>query len=385
MQNEGYDIDIINGYLIVRHVPYVNERHELSYGILVSDLDLANNVTIEPKSHVARWAGDYPYFKDGRKMESLVNAPDKTVVNQEIVTKYLFSQKPQSGHYDDYYAKVTTYIRILESQAEALDGNATARIFPVIKYDDVDKGVFCYIDTSSSRSGITSVTRKLESSKIGIVGLGGTGSYILDLVAKTPVLEIHLFDGDYFLQHNAFRSPGAPSSGDIERRIKKVTWFSELYSRIRRNIFPHDFWLDASNLDNLNSLGFVFLCVDRGSDRRLIIDYLSSHGIPFIDTGIGVHFESEDTLGGQVRITTFTNGDFENIKRRIPIGDDADNEYSSNIQIAELNSLSASLAVIKWKKLLGFYSDSSMELSTSYMITENLLINEEIRNETEKV
>jgi hypothetical protein len=37
-------------------------------------------------------------------------------------------------------------------------------------------------------------------------GLGGTGSYILDLVSKTPVNEILLFDSDDFLQHNAFRS-----------------------------------------------------------------------------------------------------------------------------------------------------------------------------------
>ncbi|WP_318271316.1 ThiF family adenylyltransferase [Sphingobacterium cellulitidis] len=46
---------------------------------------------------------------------------------------------------------------------------------------------------------------KLERQKIAIIGLGGTGAYILDMVAKTPVKEIHLFDGDSFDQHNAFR------------------------------------------------------------------------------------------------------------------------------------------------------------------------------------
>jgi hypothetical protein len=41
--------------------------------------------------------------------------------------------------------------------------------------------------------------KKLELGKIAIIGLGGTGSYVLDLAAKTPVKEIHLFDGDKFL------------------------------------------------------------------------------------------------------------------------------------------------------------------------------------------
>jgi tRNA A37 threonylcarbamoyladenosine dehydratase len=51
---------------------------------------------------------------------------------------------------------------------------------------------------------------------------GGTGSYVLDFVAKTPVKEIHLFDGDIFDQHNAFRAPGAPSGEELEQRLKKV-------------------------------------------------------------------------------------------------------------------------------------------------------------------
>ena len=54
------------------------------------------------------------------------------------------------------------------------------------------------------------------------MGLGGTGSYVLDLVAKTPVWEIHLFDGDAFLQHNAFRSPGAPSLDELEAQPPKA-------------------------------------------------------------------------------------------------------------------------------------------------------------------
>ena len=67
--------------------------------------------------------------------------------------------------------------------------------------------MFKYVDTASSRVGIGAVTEKLKVGPLAIVGLGGTGSYILDLVAKTPVAEIHLFDGDKLGQHNAFPLP----------------------------------------------------------------------------------------------------------------------------------------------------------------------------------
>jgi hypothetical protein len=40
--------------------------------------------------------------------------------------------------------------------------------------------------------------------RIAIVGVGGSGSYILDQVAKTWVDRIDLFDGDVFENHNAF-------------------------------------------------------------------------------------------------------------------------------------------------------------------------------------
>ena len=32
--------------------------------------------------------------------------------------------------------------------------------------------------------------------KVAVIGLGGTGSYLLDALAKCPVAEIHLYDDD---------------------------------------------------------------------------------------------------------------------------------------------------------------------------------------------
>lgn len=101
--------------------------------------------------------------------------------------------------------------------------------------------VFKYPDTNSSRAGIEFLNRKFENQKIAIIGLGGTGSYILDQVAKTPVKEIHIFDGDEFQLHNAFRSPGAVSSEKLETEngIKKVDYYYGIYSNMHAGIKVH--------------------------------------------------------------------------------------------------------------------------------------------------
>ncbi len=50
-----------------------------------------------------------------------------------------------------------------------------------------------------------------------------------------------------------------------------------------------------------------------------------------------------------------------------PTADDAEDIYKTNIQIGELNALNASLAVIKFKQLRGFYGD---ETQLSHLLFE---------------
>ena len=96
---------------------------------------------------------------------------------------------------------------------------------------------------------------------IGIIGVGGTGSYVLDQVAKTPVSEIHLFDGDVFCQHNAFRAPGAPTKEILELSQKKVDYLSELYGHMHKGIVAHPTYVNETNVEELSGLDFVFLCL----------------------------------------------------------------------------------------------------------------------------
>ena len=223
------------------------------------------------------------------------------------------------------------------------------------------------------------VTKKLALSRVAIVGLGGTGSYVLDLVAKTPGKEIHIFDGNVYSTHNAFRAPAAPSIEELRAQHPKVIYFKNLYSKMHRGIIAHETYVDASNVSELQSMDFVFLCLDKNEPKKIIIAKLEEYGIPFVDVGMGLILKN-DMLTGILRVTTSTAEQRQHVweKRRIPLGEaDEDNEYDKNIQIADLNAFNAVLAVIKWKKLFGFYADQEKEFFSTYTIDCNMLISED--------
>jgi hypothetical protein len=376
LRDEGYDVEVRSSYLLIKDVPYLNSTKQIKRGILVSELTLAGDVTTTPSTHVVDFTGDHPCDRDGSPIAKIKHQSVQKQIDKDLTVQHSFSSKPTGG-YKDYHEKMTTYVAIVASPACAIDPDVTAQTFPVIE-SAAEESVFNYIDTASSRADINMVTGKLERlRKIAIVGLGGTGSYVLDLVAKTPVQEIHLFDGDAFLQHNAFRSPGAPSIHELRPAPKKAVHFKDLYSKMRRGIVAHPEYIDEANVDQLREMDFVFLCADGA--KKLIIENVEAFGIPFVDVGMGVYM-TDDSLGGILRVTSSTPKHREHVraKNRIPFSDgDGNNDYARNIQIADLNALNAALAVIKWKKLFGFYLDLEREHHTTYTIDGNMLLNED--------
>jgi hypothetical protein len=377
LKEDGYEVEVRANHLVLRNVPYVNSKREVKRGLLVSTLNLAGQVTAKPDTHVALFAGEHPCDRHGRPLTKIVNGSSPQNLGDGLVVDHSFSSKPASG-YQDYHHKMTTYADMLSSHAAAIDPTATAKTFRVVEAEDPDS-VFEYLDTASSRAGIYAVSQKLALPKVAIIGLGGTGSYVFDMVAKTPVHEIHLFDGDHYLQHNAFRSPGAATLAELRAAPKKVHYLRDRYAPMRRNIVAHDFHIDASNADCLDGMAFVFLCVDRGDAKRPIIEKLEALGIPFVDVGMGIDLV-DDKLQGIVRVTTSTERMRAHVRDKKRIGlsaGAADDLYAKNIQIADLNALNAALAVIRWKKLFGFYLDLDDEHHCTYTLDGNMLLNED--------
>lgn len=383
LRDEGYDITIISGHVVVRSVPYVNSQREVKRGTLIMKLVAANDVAGPPDDHTARFAGEHPCQADGTPIEKIRHSSNRTDHGGGLFSDHMFSAKPKpAGNYPDYYAKVTAYVAILGAAVHALDPSCKATTFPLVKPGDDESTVFKYMDTASSRAEINAVTSKLEAiGKVAIVGLGGTGSYVLDLLAKTPVREIHVFDGDTFFQHNAFRCPSAASGEELEERLSKAAYFSRIYEKMRNGIVSHPYYIDESNVGDLRDMAFVFLCLDRGGAKKYIVEKLEEFGVPFIDVGMGVYL-ADTALGGVLRVTTSTMAERDEARARMPFSDgDGHNEYAQNIQIAELNALNAALAVIRWKKLCGFYVDLKTEFNATYTIDSNVIISD-TSNET---
>lgn len=377
LREDGYEVDIVANHLVMRGVPYVNAESKIRMGCLVTDLSLAGDRTARPESHVVFFTGEHPCDAQGVKLTRIEHQSARREIGEGLVIDHSFSSKPAGG-YADYYEKMTAYAAILSSQAEAIDPHVTARTFRAIANADPESP-FEYLDTASTRAGIGGITNKLKLGKIGLIGIGGTGSYVLDQVAKTPVREIHIFDPDVYLQHNAYRSPGAPSTEQLAALPLKVDYWKSIYSRMHRGIVAHAVAVKQDNLDLLDGMEFVFLCLDAGAAKSAIIGRLERDGIPFIDVGMGVDLV-DGSLLGIVRVTTSTPAmrDHVRAKHRIPlVGDGQDNIYERNIQIADLNMLNAALAVLKWKKLYGFYRDEEGEHFSAFTIDGNHLLNED--------
>jgi predicted ThiF/HesA family dinucleotide-utilizing enzyme len=374
LRDKGFEIEVRGGHLIVHHVPYVNSNREIAFGKLITTLTLNNDITVRPDNHVMGFMGEHPCNNDGTIITAIQHGNPNQQLYEGIIMNFSFSNKPPNG-YDDYYHKVTQYIEIISGPARSIDPRVDDRTFKVIE-DTYDETVFNYIDTNSSRANINNLNSKFKGQRIGIIGLGGTGSYVLDLVSKTPVDEILLFDSDEFLQHNSFRSPGAPSVENLNAQQKKVDYFASIYSRMHKGIKAFPVNITEENIEFLIGLSYVFICIDSNSARSMIISKLKQFGITFIDVGLGVNIADENLIG-TLRVTVGSALKHDHIPNRIGSETIEDNEYSSNIQIADLNAMNAFLAVIKWKKLCGFYQDLKEEHHITYTINTSQLINED--------
>lgn len=316
-----------------------------------------------------------PCDQHGTLLTKIINNTNRTRLAEGLDADCMFSSKPLVGFYEDYYAKITSYVTMLCGPAQVIDPTATARTYPVIRASG-DDSVFRYLDSASSRARISALTDKLALPKVAIIGLGGTGSFILDLIVKTPIREIHLYDRDRLYAHNAFRAPGAASVDELDAALTKVEYYRRKYEVMRRGIVAHPVHVDEANIDELRAMAFVFLAMDSGPAEKFIVRKLQEFGIPFIETGMGV-YRVREMLGGIVRVTASTPEFGEHVwdRQRIPFGDEEDDEYDRNIQTADLNMLNAVLAVLKWKKLYGFYLDQEHEMFMTYTIGGNQLHN----------
>lgn len=382
--SEGYHIEVKGDHLLMHNFPYVNSAKQVCQGTLVVGLHCVNNATTTPGNHVAWFIGEHPCNVDGMPQSGLVVNPQAAQLTPTLSVNCMFSSKPTHGRgYRDHHEQLTTYANMLWHPAVVIDPACTPCTFPL--YTETTDGAttqspFLYTDTATLRAGLGAIAPKLAQQNVAIIGLGGTGSYVLDLIAKTPIVHIHLYDGDGLVQHNAFRAPGAVSVAVLKEKITKVEHYKRMYSQMRSGIVANAWRVTEENVAALAQMDFVFVCIDRGDAKPAIFKALIAANVPFIDVGMGVELTSAG-LTALIRTTycTATTHQHATEGGRVSFAQPPLNaEYQRNIQLADLNMLNAALAVIRWKKHCGFYQNFGSEHHSSYSLATNHLLNEEI-------
>ncbi len=368
LEEQGYLLDFVNGYFIVYGIPYLDANGSLQHGDWASPInrDSAGVISAPGEGeHQAWFRGSRPHDGHGRPLR-LGGGEARVTVSDDFVTNHSFSlklqERGQNRLYHSFEEKLHTYIDMITGPAlagfedatplKAIEKRASAQGSPLRIPDDL-----------SARYNMNDVSFLLRGKKAAIIGLGGTGAYILDFVARTHLEEIRLFDDDKVHLHTIFRQPGF-----IRRAIgkPKVEALAGQYGNWHGGIVPVPERVTADNIETLRGLDFVFISVDDGPARYFIADWLSRNGIPFVDTGMGLA-RSKEGLNGVVRITGVDREAFERTAGTayLPSKTVEGGEYRKQAQIAELNALNAAWAVIRFKQHFGLLE--RLDDSISYL------------------
>jgi hypothetical protein len=360
---EDFCLSFEGNHLIVEHVPYVTTEQIVAYGRLALPVTFSGNIVHDGSGdHRIWWIGGQPCNELGQPLAG--PSPESHAVTPDLVATFMISSKPRTtGSFETTYDKIVSYVRLLSHPARAIDQTVTAA--PGAGWHEVPSDLpFVYPDTGTSRAGLADLNSKFRGHRIGIIGLGGTGSYILDHVSKTWVDAIELFDGDTFDNHNAYRAPGAAEIEELKLRPNKAEHFARQFSRMHTGITAHPHFITAENLELLGACTFVFLAAAEAEDKVAILRWLRQRAVPAIEVGMGIRDEGGYLSGLLAVVNHFP--DQPEVTSASTAG--GANEYDRNIQVSDLNALNAAFAIVNWKKYLGYYAATAPAGETVYKI-----------------
>ncbi|HEY9722314.1 MAG TPA: ThiF family adenylyltransferase [Oscillatoriaceae cyanobacterium] len=145
----------------------------------------------------------------------------------------------------------------------------------------------------------------IQSTTIGLVGLGGGGSHIAQQLAHVGFVNFIIFDPDRVEHSNLNRLVGATYHNAVDQARK-----SDVVERIIKAINPEavvashpNRWEDGHNL--LKRCDILFGCLDSIAARRDFEAFARRHLLPYIDIGLDVHQVegAAPEMGGQVIVS----------------------------------------------------------------------------------
>src|SRR5581483_8036055 len=132
LRTAGFHLEVRNGYLLIKDVPYVAATGEVrENGVLVSKLETevvdGYERTKKPTDHVAYWMGEHPCHANGDKIRSFENPSAAQDFGKGVKVDYTFSAK---ADYHDYQHKMHAYLGWIVGEAKKLRPDVSAETHP---------------------------------------------------------------------------------------------------------------------------------------------------------------------------------------------------------------------------------------------------------------
>ena len=143
----------------------------------------------------------------------------------------------------------------------------------------------------------------LSQLKIGIVGVGGTGSAVAEQLVREGIKNIIIADHDKFDPSNLTRIYG--SYGDTKRDYK-VDIIRRHLKKIHRDIHIKTISgniLSQTTLKYFKNCDIIFSCTDRHAPRSVLNELAHQYFIPVIDIGVGIDSKEDKIVRGTVRVS----------------------------------------------------------------------------------
>ena len=308
------------------------------------------------------------YHADGTPIGNLVGGDGKTWSNISIKRGARGRPEPDETAQDlvHRYAK-----QIMGAVVAAGCSNPSALSMP---------DPFHIPNTFEARAEIAPVQDRIRGQRIAIIGLGGTGAFLLDLIVKTPVSKIHLLDSDRVDWHTLKRAPGAPTAEEIELvregSLLKVDYYYSKYTAFREGIHPHPVRVDSSSMFaeflSDNPIDYAFVCIDQLRDgdsarQDAVYEAVAEAGVPFIDSGVSITLE-DGAVRGAVTTSAYDAGS-NAWNEAIP---NARLEGGApgyrNVQLPEVNAAAATFAVMEWRRRTGQYISETPSFYQKFLL-----------------
>lgn len=152
----------------------------------------------------------------------------------------------------------------------------------------------------------TATVRMLKKMKIGVVGVSGTGSIVVEQLLRLGVGELVLVDNDIVEEKNLNRIINSKRSDAANKKfkvemIKDFVKEAELETRI---ISCKTLVANVQTVNELSQCDILFGCLDSVDGRHHLNIISSAYLIPYFDVGVKL---VADGMGGIDEVTTATH------------------------------------------------------------------------------